>query len=158
MYALKTHAFSIRACRSSDATAIVELENVGGQETWTLQQAVEILHQEHTRAWILDHPSAGVVGHLISTIVADEAEIITMVVHPTHRRCGGARLLMREACSAWDHAGVHAAFLEVRETNQGAIMLYEGSGFVEVGRRRSYYRDGTSALVMRRDAAPSQAT
>ena len=44
-------------------------------------------------------------------------------------------------------------FLEVSERNSGARALYQKSGFVEVGRRGAYYRQGSlaaDALVMRR--------
>ena len=37
--------------------------------------------------------------------------------------------------------GNHLAFLtlEVRPSNQAAIALYQGFGFIEAGRRRNYY-------------------
>jgi ribosomal-protein-alanine N-acetyltransferase len=48
--------------------------------------------------------------------------------------------------------------LEVREDNAGAIAFYESQGFVEIARRRLYYRDGATAVVLslgleRRDGA-----
>ncbi len=56
---------------------------------------------------------------------------------------------------------VKALFLEVGETNTAARKLYEGLGFVEVGRRKNYYRPSESseqvaALVLRRDIDPTQ--
>ena len=41
--------------------------------------------------------------------------------------------------------------LEVRENNEAAIAFYTGHGFVEIDRRARYYRDGTTAVVMRRN-------
>ena len=44
--------------------------------------------------------------------------------------------------------------LEVRAGSAGAIGLYEGLGFVGVGRRRGYYRDPVDdAVLMRLDLA-----
>ena len=40
--------------------------------------------------------------------------------------------------------------LEVREDNAGALSFYAAREFVEIDRRRRYYRDGTTAVVMRR--------
>jgi ribosomal-protein-alanine N-acetyltransferase len=37
--------------------------------------------------------------------------------------------------------------LEVRESNLAAIALYQSLGFVQVGRRASYYADGEAALL-----------
>jgi ribosomal-protein-alanine N-acetyltransferase len=38
----------------------------------------------------------------------------------------------------------------VREDNAGALAFYAASGFTEVDRRRRYYRDGATAVVLRR--------
>ena len=44
--------------------------------------------------------------------------------------------------------------LEVRVSNEGAIKLYEGLGFVSRGVRRGYYTDNREdALIMWRDPA-----
>jgi ribosomal-protein-alanine N-acetyltransferase len=45
--------------------------------------------------------------------------------------------------------GVTEIFLEVRETNVGAIRLYERLGFEEVGIRKNYYeKPKENALIM----------
>jgi [ribosomal protein S18]-alanine N-acetyltransferase len=44
--------------------------------------------------------------------------------------------------------------LEVREHNEAALAFYAGKGFIEIDRRARYYRDGTTAVVMRRDLQP----
>jgi len=46
--------------------------------------------------------------------------------------------------------GVTMLALEVSETNAAARALYSRAGFAEFGRRRSYYRDGSDALCLRR--------
>ena len=47
-------------------------------------------------------------------------------------------------------AGADRLLLEVREDNTGALAFYAARGFVEVDRRARYYRDGTTAVVLRR--------
>ncbi len=47
-----------------------------------------------------------------------------------------------------DVSGFLEVLLEVHEKNLKAIKLYAGLGFKEVGRRKNYYRDGASALLM----------
>ena len=39
-------------------------------------------------------------------------------------------------------------FLEVKENNFPAIMLYEKKGFVNIGIRKKYYSDGKDAILM----------
>jgi ribosomal-protein-alanine acetyltransferase len=76
----------------------------------------------------------------------DEFEILSLATHPTHRRKGVARALIHEFCAA--HKG--NVFLEVRESNHGAIAFYESMGFQKTGVRHSYYGDnGEGAIVMK---------
>ena len=74
-----------------------------------------------------------------------ECEILNLAVAPTFRRLGiGSALLSQELRAAADF------FLEVRESNLGAQALYRRFGFIEVGRRTSYYRLPTeTAIVMK---------
>ena len=92
-------------------------------------------------------------GVLLARVAADEAEILTLAVHPDARRHGIAAGLLAEAASVARAAGAASLFLEVSEANLAARALYDGAGFAMVGRRRRYYADGTDALVLRRGLA-----
>ncbi len=50
--------------------------------------------------------------------------------------------------------GADRLLLEVREDNAGAIAFYAARGFVEIDRRPRYFRDGGTAVVMRRAITP----
>ncbi|HXT79727.1 MAG TPA: GNAT family N-acetyltransferase [Acetobacteraceae bacterium] len=88
-------------------------------------------------------------GMLLARIVADEAEVLTLAVAPEVRRQGIATALLRAARHRAYQDGARCLFLEVGVANGAAQALYGGLGFVEVGRRRRYYRDGSDALVLR---------
>jgi SSU ribosomal protein S18P alanine acetyltransferase (EC 2.3.1.-) len=93
-------------------------------------------------------PRRQVVGYGGLWVVADEAHINTLAVHPEWRRRNiGERLLQALLDKA---SALHAssATLEVRVSNLAAQRLYQKFGFVEVGRRKRYYRDGEDALLM----------
>ena len=76
-----------------------------------------------------------------------EFELITLAVEKVSRRLGVGRRMLESGLQKWQ--GRH--FLEVRESNQQAIKLYESLGFMEIGRRPGYYRDPEeSAIVMQR--------
>jgi ribosomal-protein-alanine N-acetyltransferase len=92
----------------------------------------------------------------VALIAGDEGEIADLAVAPSARRrgVGGALLdrVVRDAAAS----GVGALYLEVRESNAGAIALYRSRGFGAVGRRRGYYRHPSEdALVLRREIAPT---
>ncbi len=97
-------------------------------------------------------------GFALGRAIADEAELLTLVVAPANRRGGiGARLLAEFLIAATDRGAI-AAFLEVAADNEAALALYRRHGFTEVGRRRGYYRNSppnaVDAIVMRRAIAP----
>lgn len=94
-------------------------------------------------------------GMVMARLAADEAEILTLAVHPDARRQGLARALLAEAARIVAASGATALFLEVALRNAAARALYAEAGFAEVGRRRRYYADGDDAMVMRRALAPA---
>jgi RimJ/RimL family protein N-acetyltransferase len=106
--------------------------------------------------------------HLVFVLEADGERVGTLGLHPdgaagvlalgmwilpAWRGRGGGRLLI-EAALAARPAGVHKIELEVFDDNEGAITLYESTGFEREGLRRDHYRrlDGSlrSALIMAR--------
>lgn len=94
-------------------------------------------------------------GMVMARVAADEAEILTLAVHPALRRQGLARALLGAAAVIAAEEGAASLFLEVALRNDGARALYAAAGFVEVGRRRRYYADGDDAMVMRRVLKPA---
>lgn len=42
-------------------------------------------------------------------------------------------------------------FLEVRENNIVGQNFYENNGFIKIGKRKNYYKDGETAVLMKRD-------
>ena len=94
-------------------------------------------------------------GFVLSRIVLDEAEIITVAIGAEARGKGHARPLLTHHLDALSRRGVARVHLEVEEGNGPAIALYRRAGFRETGRREGYYHkaDGTkaSALTMALD-------
>ena len=81
---------------------------------------------------------------------------------PTSPSCSGSRSTRTTGGTGWPRRcstpcwtrpaaeGADRLLLEVRENNAGAIGFYAAHGFVEIDRRPRYYRDGATAVVMRR--------
>ncbi len=90
-------------------------------------------------------------GFLVLRTAAHEAEILNLAVAPRSRRQGVARALLGAALEASRAAGATLVFLEVRESNAGAIGFYQLHGFQASGHRRRYYHDpAEDALVLSR--------
>jgi ribosomal-protein-alanine N-acetyltransferase len=73
-----------------------------------------------------------------------------MACHPEHRRQGHARALLSELLRYARREHKRLMLLEVRQSNEPAILLYRSAGFETTGVRRGYYSDtGEDALEMR---------
>ena len=90
-------------------------------------------------------------GILIGRKVGEEGEILNLAVRPKERRKGEGRRLVERLLEGYRLGEVSRVFLEVRESNSGAMAFYERLGFHAVGRRKAYYQQPREdALVMER--------
>lgn len=91
-------------------------------------------------------------GMALARAVADEAELLTIAVHPEARRLGVGRALLTAVLAEAVRRGAETVFLEVAETNAPARALYAALAFAPLGRRPGYYV-AADALVLRRAMA-----
>ena len=88
------------------------------------------------------------LGFLICSRYDTVWHIMNVAVDPGRRREGIASALLTDLLRRIDGKGERFT-LEVRESNTGAIELYERFGFRAAGRRRRYYQDnGEDALIL----------
>lgn len=118
------------------------------ERAWSEAEFQDLLANKHCHVTLDPH------GFSLVRVVADEAELLTLAVHPTRQRKGlGGALLDKAVALAATH-GATKMFLEVAADNTPAIRLYTSRRFAEVGNRPRYYaRDNTApadALVMAR--------
>ena len=88
------------------------------------------------------------VGFMICSRYDTVWHIMNVAVDPAHRRSGIATALIEGLIERINDSRARYT-LEVRESNVGAITLYERYGFRAAGRRRRYYQDnGEDAVIM----------
>jgi len=136
-----------------DAPAIAALHGASFQRGWSEQEIDGLLLDRHV---ITHRALVGVklAGFIMSRLVEDEAEILSVAVARRQRGRGLARQLLHLNLRRLAGLGARTVFLEVDEHNDPALHLYRRAGFGEVSRRPNYYagQDGkVSALVLRRD-------
>jgi ribosomal-protein-alanine acetyltransferase len=138
---------TLRPAGAGDVAAVVELERLlFGPDAWNEAQVCEELTGERRQAWVVGDP---VAGYAVTLAAGDVVDLQRIAVHPDHQRQGLARLLLDAAVAAATAARVDRMLLEVSAANGAALAFYAAAGFVEIDRRRRYYRDGTDAVVMR---------
>ncbi|MCW7464793.1 GNAT family N-acetyltransferase [Leptospira levettii] len=77
-----------------------------------------------------------------------EIEIFRIATLPNFRKLGLAKQLLEKLFKEFPKKEF---FLEVKESNEPAIKLYLSVGFVELERRKKYYPDGSTAVLMKRN-------
>ena len=88
-------------------------------------------------------------GYICFWAVAGEVHLMKMAVHPEMRGKGLGFFLLTRMIEEGRSEKAVKAWLEVRLSNDVARGLYEKAGFVEVGRRKGYYRnEKEDAVVM----------
>lgn len=129
----------VREAGVEASDALAELESVSFEVPWSAAAIRALLQDAHTRAW-LARTAGRVVGGVVIRVVAGEAELLRITVHPDARRRGIGHALLGVVLSAIADACPHGVYLEVRASNVAARHLYGRHGFVDHGRRRDYYQ------------------
>ena len=89
-----------------------------------------------------------VVGFAIASLLPPEAELELIAVISGSRRQGLGRTLFDGLIGELRAAGAGEIALEVRASNQAALVFYRSAGFTETGRRRGYYVDPIEDAVL----------
>lgn len=127
---------------------ILEIEKASNGSPWTERAFRNELGHQHG-IFLVAHIEGKVAGYACAWILADEAHVTNIAVHPEHRRQGLGRKLILELLLRAQERGAICATLEVRAGNEAAIAMYEGLGFESCGRRKGYYPDNREdAIVM----------
>ena len=136
----------------ADVPALVRLEETClDADAWSpALVAAGVAGTVPTVSWLVARADGVVRGHAVTSCVpGDVAELQRIAVEPAARRRGLASALLAAVVEHASTAGCDRLLLEVREDNTGALAFYADRGFVEVDRRPRYYRDGTTAVVLR---------
>lgn len=147
-----TAPLEIRRLSYSDLPQVIAIERRSFPTPWSL--AMFVLELSKPSGVCL---AASVDGELVGYLVCSRYDrvwhLMNVAVDPDRRRDGIAALLIERLLERTD--GDHAQYtLEVRQSNDGAIALYERFGFRAAGTRRRYYQDnGEDALIMWRTPA-----
>ena len=140
-------ALSIRRLTYADLPQIIALERRAFPTPWSLAMFVLELSKS-SGVPLAALRGETMVGYLICSRYDTVWHIMNVAVDPDHRREGIATALLLGLIERIND--VRARYtLEVRESNVGAIALYERYGFRAAGRRRRYYQDnGEDAVIM----------
>lgn len=147
----------VQFSRLTDESAVddvVALEAASFTNPWSKDALLwEMRNSDVTRVYVARDDEARLIAFCACWVIFDEVHINTMAVAANRRREGIATGLLQYVLADARAAGARKATLEVRQSNQAAIRLYESLGFEVVARRPGYYtKPEEDALILWRAA------
>ena len=100
-----------------------------------------------SHGWILIDEDK-VVGYAFLWEMFEAATLARIGVDPECRQKGYGFSIMEHLCERARNEACEFMTLEVRESNEKAIKLYEKCGFIQVNVSKGYYPDGENAIIM----------
>ena len=146
----------IRRLTYSDLPHVIAIERRAFPTPWSLSMFVLELSKP-SGICLAAVQNGRLAGYLICSRYDTVWHLMNVAVDPARRREGIASTLMTNLFDTADRP--HEQYtLEVRESNDAAIALYERFGFRGAGHRRAYYHDNREdALIMWRTAPARRA-
>ena len=121
-----------------DISAIVEIEAEQFSTPFKEKDFLDILNSEISNVLVVK--ANGVLcGYVSFTVIIDECQIINFATKEEFKRQGVGSFVMQSLFEHCEPQGVIKYFLEVRESNNAAISLYEKYGFVPVGISKNHF-------------------
>ncbi|MGH9508570.1 MAG: ribosomal protein S18-alanine N-acetyltransferase [Terriglobales bacterium] len=146
---------TIRPATAADSPQLIALERHAATAAhWAEADYQRLFAAVGPQRLALVLEEAEVVAFIVARGVGAEWEIENVAVAGAARRRGLGTRLLGELLKQLRARGVESVFLEVRESNVAARMLYEKWAFVESGRRTAYYRDPAEDAIQYRLSFP----
>lgn len=131
----------IRAMDIDDLDRIVELEQLLFTSSWNKSDFLyEILENQFSFNFVLENDDI-IVGYVGVWLIYEQSQITTIGIDPHYQRRGYGTELMRAMIDLASQHGCEVMSLEVRVSNELAILLYESLGFEKQAIRKDYYQD-----------------
>ncbi len=129
---------TIRAMWPADIPDVMRIERQSFGMPWQ-ESTFRALMRRPSASLLTAEADGAVVGFAVLWFSAHEGELGDLAVDPEHRGRGIGRTLLDRSIEEARLRGARTLYLEVRESNEAALELYETAGFDPVGRRTGYY-------------------
>ncbi len=132
-----------------DLEKIKNILNTDFDDFWNYEILKEELTSQNTIYFVakIDNEIVGFAG---IKIILDEADLMNIVVKKEHRKKGIASSLLNKLIVIAKEKNLKSINLEVNANNLSAINLYKKLNFIEIGKRKNYYKD-QDAILMKLD-------
>ncbi len=153
---------NIRNATLADIPSIMDLAaNSSSAAHWTAEQYRNVFSAGETAprlaivavenyqdAAIRPGANESLLAFLVARHLSPEWELENIIVTPPAQRKGIGKQLLGVLITAARETNSESVFLEVRESNTAARLLYERTGFQQTGRRKSYYSNPLEDAIL----------
>lgn len=140
-----------RTMTTGDIPRVAHLEQVVFTDPWSEKVYRETLVLDGVEYIVAcdDEAEETIIGAAGVRNIVGVGEITNVMLLPEYRGQGTGRRMLTELMDRGRRLGAKDFTLEVRQSNERAIKLYEKLGFVCEGVRKDFYRNPTeNALIM----------
>lgn len=118
-----------------------------GNECWTFEQFEGSFKQKNS-IFLVVKQNNKVASFLLALDVVDSINLLLIATESSFQRKGFGKMLIKELENF-----NKTIWLEVRQSNAGAIAFYKNCGFKFLYERKKYYSNGESALIFEKKVA-----
>jgi ribosomal-protein-alanine N-acetyltransferase len=137
----------------TDIEDVIAVEQNAYPFPWTRGNFLDSLDSGY-EAWVLRDEDGLLLGYFLMMYAVEEVHLLNITVRPDRQGQGLGRKLLDQLIALARDAGMHAVLLEVRPSNNHALMVYHHLGFAQIGQRKNYYPAAGArredAIVMRK--------
>lgn len=138
----------IRKMTTEDIKEVVALEELVFGHTLGYDMIYNEVNTHDFAHYFVDEVNGEIIGYAGLWINDDIGQIVNFLVKPEYQKRGLGKSWMQFVMDYFKSHQVHIISLEVRETNEKAIRLYESFGFKKSYKRLKYYDNQIDAHVL----------
>ena len=137
----------VRKFIPKDLKRVFEIENMSFDQSYGINMFQQLY--EMGIGFLVAEKDDYVVGYVMFWVkYENQGHIISIAVDKNYRRQGAGTELLIRAISILSMLPIDAIYLEVRESNAGAVEFYERFNFIKDRVVPGYYESGEGAIIM----------
>ena len=137
----------VRKFVPKDLKRVFEIENMSFDQSYGINMFQQLY--EMGIGFLVTEKDDYVVGYVMFWVkYENQGHIISIAVDKNYRRQGAGTELLIRAISILSMLPIDAIYLEVRESNAGAVEFYERFNFIKDRVVPGYYESGEGAIIM----------
>lgn len=142
----------IRIMKPDDLPQVLDIQRALAFQDWNEKQFTSEINASYALCVVYEDPEApAILGYAVFHLMGPDSELLSIATAADSQRKGIGTELLQAGLTRLDFSAGDKMFLEVREGNAKARAFYERHGFNAYAERTSYYIDGETAILYRKD-------